>query len=110
MKKEWLTKIKAARKAFHAYEAAVKAAQEATADGPVRRLGTAVMVSQPSIGSYIHFKCSECEFIGYDDWKFCAGCGAEIMRFDRSNEPETNVAHVQVEVTTKDYGEFKPKP
>ena len=37
------------------------------------------------------FECAECEFIARGDlraWKFCASCGAEIMRFERKPEYE----------------------
>jgi hypothetical protein len=91
------TKIQAARKAFHAYERAVAAAREVMADGPVRGLGTTILEAQYPEGMHrsdpTGFKCVECEVVhpGAVDvlgWKFCPGCGAEIMRFAREPERE----------------------
>jgi hypothetical protein len=95
MKKAQLTKIEAARKAFQSYENAVTAAQEIIADGPVRGLGTTVMVKQPGYGVEA-FKCSECGNAGASSsWKFCAFCSAEIIRFDRSIDPQSQTVFVR---------------
>jgi len=95
MKTEQVKKIEAARKAFQAYERAVAAAREIIADGPVRGLGTTVMEAQYSEwrNSGPHgYKCSECGFTARtsieDGWKYCPGCGAEIVRFARDPEHE----------------------
>jgi hypothetical protein len=106
--------IAAARKAFHAYERALGAAQKALAHGPARGLGTAIMMKQyDEYPSYSwreaeEFKCSECEFIARGDlrgWKFCASCGAEIMRFER--KPEYEPEEIKMKLVD---GAQEPKP
>lgn len=82
-----IDKIKAARVAFRAWERAVIAAQEALGSNPSEGImhgaGTCVMTSAPRY-KYENpdFACSECKGRGKADWKFCAFCGSEIMRFD----------------------------
>jgi len=45
------------------------------------------------------FKCLECGGTGEaTEWKFCAFCGAEIVRFDRPQENETNVAMLKFKI------------
>jgi hypothetical protein len=87
--------IAAARKAFHAYERALEAAQKALAHDPARGLGTTVMVKHycpySRYPAQEEFECSECGFVARGDlseWKFCARCAAEIMRFERKPEYE----------------------
>lgn len=71
--------------------------QKALALGPARGLGTTIMAKQyDEYAGYSwrdeeRFECAECEFIARGDlraWKFCASCGAEIMRFERKPEYE----------------------
>ncbi len=93
-KNTYQDKIKAARTAFAAYERAVAAANEVIAAGPVRGLGTTVMTGSKSSFNN-SFTCSECQGRGKGDWKFCAFCGAEIVRFELPKE--SNTISVQVE-------------
>jgi hypothetical protein len=72
---------KAARKAFEAYERAVAAAEKMIAAGPPFGLGTTVMTGV-SHGFTETLTCFECKGRGEKGWKFCAHCGAEIVRFD----------------------------
>lgn len=91
-------KLSAARKAFMAYEKAVKAAQEALTT-PTGFGGTIMTLS----GEYqfVSYSCSECQISvsssNRETWKFCPGCGAEIVRWDR--EPKTNIIMVECSVT-----------
>ena len=93
--KEQLTQIEAARKAVEAYKRAVLAVQEALGRGPVHGLGTTVMVMLSEASKF--GKCSECESSGEAGWKFCAFCGAEIVRFERPKAPD----HVTVGYSQK---------
>lgn len=57
---------------------------------------TCVMTTRPTFGRE-YFTCSECgRRDGDADWKFCAGCGSEIVRYIREEGPQT----VQLSVTT----------
>jgi hypothetical protein len=98
MKDDTLDKVKAARKAFHAYE---KAVQAVIAAGPVRRLGTTVMTRPQSFhGSY--YTCAECGQRGAaQGWKFCAYCGCEIVRF--ADEPAQRTIMLEVTNVTREY-------
>ena len=93
-------KSKAARKAFEAYEKAVAAAQAFIASGPPRGLGTTVMEEEENYHGG-DFHCSECQGRTRDkSWKFCAFCGAEIVRFVKHGPTNT----IMVELI----GEQKP--
>jgi rubrerythrin len=96
MKAQTLDRSRAARKAFEAYEAAVKAAQEIIEQGPPKGLDSCVMTRDSDW--HQRYTCSECGDAGgaSRDWKFCPHCGSEIIRFD---EPEAEVRTVTVRVT-----------
>lgn len=90
-----LEKIRAAREAFQNWERAQEAAEAAIGDGPANGIihgsGTCVMIDQRSQSYHPErFQCSECGQDGHARWKFCAFCGAEIIRFDRPEESPKN--------------------
>jgi hypothetical protein len=97
--KEKLTAIEAARKAVEAYERAVQAVEKAFSGGPAHGRGTAVMRMNSGFITG-RGKCSECEATGEDTWKFCAYCGAEIVRFEHPEESATKQIAVHVETET----------
>jgi len=82
MEKETAERSLAVRKAFAAYEAAVKAAKDIIEQGPPKGLGGSVMTKVGEWGQ--RYTCSECnnESPARHDWKFCPSCGSEIIRFD----------------------------
>jgi hypothetical protein len=64
---------------------------------------TTVMVEEDD-SFHLTFKCSECDVrTNRTDWKFCAYCGAEIVRWDKC---KSTVEHVPVIVYDND---LKPK-
>ncbi len=104
MKVTKLEQIKVARDAFDAWERAVVAAHEALGDGPTNGvthgLGTCIMVGRPRrTYQESSYKCSECRGEGKRDWKFCAFCGAEIMRFDEEVLQDGEYETIEVQVT-----------
>jgi DNA-directed RNA polymerase subunit RPC12/RpoP len=105
-------KIKAARRAFQAYERAVEAAQQAMAEGGlIYGLGATVMVGHfDSWGNEpASYACAECGSTcpnvtrySMNDWKFCPFCGAEILRWDRKKHEETRTIKVKVTESTRE--------
>jgi predicted nucleic acid-binding Zn-ribbon protein len=100
-------KIQAVKKAFEAYEKAVAAAREVIKDGPIRGLGTCMMevhYSNSDPNRVESYKCTECGITlstgwvsSVEGWKFCPGCGAEIMKFARDSKPGSEQsAHIEV--------------
>ena len=75
-------KLAAVRNAIAAYPAALEAIKKAAPHVP----GTCVM-SRTSFTGY--YTCSECQGNGSAGAKFCAHCGAEIVRFDDLNQSRT---------------------
>jgi hypothetical protein len=73
-------KLEAVRKAIAAYAAALEAIKQASP----HVAGTCVMSRNHPSG---YFTCSECEGNGSAGNKFCAHCGAEIIRFDDLDQP-----------------------
>jgi len=93
-----LEQVKTARKVLEAYERAIEAAQTLMASGPAPVSGTTVMVRTHEGFHSSTFKCSECErTCDKGDWKFCAYCGAEIIRYDLPKDPDTVTVYSQVQ-------------
>jgi|ERR1700731_1567598 len=98
-----LEQVKAARKAFQAYEAAIEAAQEALKEGGLQHgLGATVMVGQcdpwgTEPRSYTCAECGKCNS-AYNvmDWKFCPCCGSEILRWDKKKYEQTQLISLNV--------------
>lgn len=62
---------------------------------------TCVMITRQTFGRE-YFKCSECgRGDALRDWKFCAGCGAAIERFEIDNSPLVVAPEVQKEIRPK---------
>src|SRR5205814_9776500 len=81
-------KLEAVRKAVAAYAAALEAIKKAAPHVP----GTCVMSAFSHSGYY---RCSECEGYGLKGDRFCAHCGAEIIRFDDLNQPREIIVDVR---------------
>jgi hypothetical protein len=63
---------------------------------------TCLMTGRVGTGYYERFTCSECaETRGVAGDKFCAHCGAEIIRFVRKEMPSTIFVECQVEPAPK---------
>jgi len=91
--------IQAARRAFAAYEKAVKIAEEIAASKPPRGLGVCVMTGTESSSMTsiaIAYECSECGGTGGKRCKFCPDCGAEIIRFETRPAPTTMIVSASV--------------
>jgi hypothetical protein len=58
---------------------------------------TCVMTGREGYGYMQGYKCSECQNTGHGDWKFCAYCGAEIIRFDHEQPPTHFIVQVHEE-------------
>jgi hypothetical protein len=85
-----LDRVNAARKVIQAYENVIKATQEIIEAGPAPVKGTTVMVRTHEGFHSSTFKCSECErTCDTAGWKFCAYCGAEIIRYDLPKNADT---------------------
>jgi hypothetical protein len=95
--------IKAARRALQLYDLAVTAAEKFAAETP--HLPGATIMRAVKHGFDHAYTCAECGMSCRDyetvSWKFCPGCGCEIIRFVRGEvetviEPDVQVYKEEV--------------
>lgn len=96
--------LHAARRAFHAVDAAIQKAEVALKQLKKSRAtqGSTVMVRRSTVCGHDVVTCSHCgnrELANSVEkkWRYCPHCGSEIIRFDSENEMHEAEVAVSIE-------------